>query len=151
MRHPATYLDATLLQTYGYRYPSLDNDYKQEYAGFAMADNNGISATKWLPEGARSLAQRIPAIFKAIPGLGHLSYMGIYTWALLLRAGRPGRALVAPPGLVLILTCVAVPLNGSMRYGMGVNATLPLLLTAATLLAQDAAEKSLPHRSAAKN
>lgn len=157
LRHPATYLDATLLQTYGYWYPSLTNDYKQEYAGFAMADNNGITATKWLPEGARSLAQRVPAIFKAIPGLGHLSYMGIYTWALLLaaalllRAGRPGRALVALPGLVLILTCVAGPLNGSMRYGMGVIATLPLLLAAAMLLAQDAAEKSLPHRSAAKN
>lgn len=38
-----------------------------------------------------------------------------------------------------------------MRYGMGVIATLPLLLTAATLLAQDAAEKNLPHHSAAKN
>ena len=59
--------------------------------------------------------------------------------------------LVALPGLVLMLTCVAGPLNGSMRYGMGVVATLPLLLAAATLLAQDAAEKSLPHRSAAKN
>lgn len=157
LRHPETYLDATLLQTYGYWYPSLANDYKQEYAGFAMADNNGITATKWLPEGARSLAQRIPAIFKAIPGLGHLSYMGIYTWALLLaaalllRAGRPGRALIALPGLVLVLTCVAGPLNGSMRYGMGVVATLPLLLAAAVLLAQDAAEKSVPHRSAAKN
>ena len=157
LRHPATYLDATLLQTYGYWYPSLANDYKQEYAGFAMAGNNGITATKWLPEGARSLAQRIPAIFKAIPGLGHLSYLGIYTGALLraaallLRAGRPGRALISLPGLVLTLTCVAGPLNGSMRYGMGVVATLPLLLAAATLLAQDAAEKSVPHRSAAKN
>ena len=77
--------------------------------------------------------------------------MGIYTWAmllaaaLLLRSGRRRYLLCLVPNLVLLLTCIAGPLNGSMRYGLGIVATLPLMLVAAIHFARldDPTEKSI--------
>ena len=149
-RHPETYLDATLLQTYGYWYPTLVNDYRQEYFSYAMAENGGFTATKWTPAALQTASAAMPSIFRALPVVGHLAYMGIYTWAmllaaaLLLRSGRWRYLLCLVPCLVLLLTCIAGPLNGSMRYGLGIVATLPLMLVAAIHFARldDPAEKS---------
>lgn len=149
-KHPETYLDATLLQTYGFWYPTLVNDYRQEYAGFKIATNGGFTTSRWVPEKMSALGAAIPGVFKTIPVLGHLAYMGIYTWAtllaaaLLLRSGRWRYLLCLVPSLVLLLTCIAGPLNGSMRYGLGIVATLPLMLVAAIHFARldDPAEKS---------
>ena len=141
-KHPDTYLDATLLQTYGFWCPTLTNDYKQEYTGFIIATNGDFTTTRWVPEKINSIGVAIPGVFKAIPVLGHLSFMGIYTWAmliaaaLLLRSGRWRYLLCLVPNLVLLLTCIAGPLNGSVRYGLGIVATLPIMLAAAIFFAR---------------
>ena len=141
-KHPETYLNATLLQTYGFWYPTLINDYKQEFTGFGIATNGSFTITRWTPEQVGKTGEAIPKTFKAIPALNHLAYMGIYTWAmliaaaLLLRSGRWRYLLCLVPNLSLLLTCIAGPLNGSMRYGLGIVATLPLMFVAAVFFAR---------------
>lgn len=135
LRHPVCYLEATLDQTFGYWSVFDPAAYGQEYAGFGTAwvsENVGGDAGGFFPELA-SKATTVIGAFKSLPFLGLFSISGFYTLIGLLLAafalylGKPKALLFLLPSALLLLTCIAGPLNGSIRYSFGFIAAFPIV------------------------
>lgn len=134
-RHPGTYVDAALLQTYGYFSPSSCEDYAQEFCGYGFAESNHFAWRFWGSEFPQAEVIGIVDTLKSVPILGLIMYAGPYTWLFTICAsyiaytGRRRDLLLFLPIFVMILTCIASPLNGSMRYFLGLIAVSPLVLS----------------------
>ncbi|MCD7835663.1 MAG: DUF6020 family protein [Lachnospiraceae bacterium] len=139
LKSPKCYLCATLRQTYGYWYPEqgiATHDF--EFCAYVMFENVAElrDTTYWMPEALRTFCQNWRKIFNAIPIAGYFLTPGIYTWLLVLEAGylvwrkKTQNLLILLPCIVLTLTCIAGPLNGSVRYSLGVITAMPVCLAA---------------------
>lgn len=135
LRHPVCYLEATLDQTFGYWSVFDPVVYGQEYAGYGTAwvsENVGGDAGSFFPALAGKAALVVGAI-KNLPFLKLFSISGFYTLAGLALAafalyrGRPMALLILLPSALLLLTCIAGPLNGSIRYSFGFIAAFPIV------------------------
>ena len=133
-RHPGTYVDAALLQTYGYLSPSSSEDYSQEFCGFGFAESDFFSWGFWHPGTPQARVLEVIEWVKGLPVTGLIMYAGPYTWLMAIcatfvaYAGRKRDLMLFLPLLVMLLTCIASPLNGSMRYYLGFVAIAPLLV-----------------------
>ena len=145
LRHPFTYLEATLGNMYSYVCPNCDapsmmvvfymEKNEPHYSGFFDVEytfsneNMRRGAYDWLM-GLRS-----------IPGFHLLFSVGNYTWLLLflLLSLYRSKALNAHvlvafvPAFMTILACMASPVNGHFRYYIPVIMMIPLLLAFVSL------------------
>ncbi len=135
LRHPVCYLEATLDQTFGYWSVFNPAVYGQEYAGYGtvwVSRNVGGEAGSFFPALAGKVSTVIAAI-KNLPFLRFFSISGFYTLAGLVLAafalyrGKPMVLLFLLPSALLLLTCIAGPLNGSIRYSFGFIAAFPIV------------------------
>lgn len=135
LRHPLCYAEAFFDQTFGYW--SCENPliYEQDFAKFKnywIGHELGDSSLQFFPELA-SIAKQSVDKLRNLPLLGLFSIAGFYTLAGLVLAalafyrGRPGALVVLVPSAVLLLTCLADPLNGSIRYMFGAIAVFPII------------------------
>lgn len=139
LKHPGTYVAATLQNTYLYFYPDGEagwvwtqlnrcgafdsDDLSPQYfeSGFMMAQNE-----EWEPY--RSALTEFYEMVKTSP-LGATTNMGVCSWAVILLAAlvvrRHKLKAIAPfmPIIALLLVCVMSPQNGNIRYA------LPLIVT----------------------
>lgn len=153
MRHPLTYLNAFISQTCGYWAVVGQPKYWIEYPSFQysvlgkeMASKDAASDETSQPQpiadpftsGAFSDARdKLAAVLQLcnVPFVGMLFQMGFYFWLMLLGVsyslyiGRKDRIIILVPLFVLLLTCIAGPLNGSLRYGFPIIAVIPLVLS----------------------
>lgn len=150
LRHPLCYIESFLDQTFGYwsfEDPSIPSVYKREFAQFVnkwtadkLGDDwpghaSGDTTSRIFPNLANKASDAVD-VLKNAPFLGLFSACGIYTLASLVLAalafyrGKPGALIVLVPSAILLLTCLAGPLNGSTRYMLGVIAAFPVVVGA---------------------
>ena len=151
LRHPGTYIDATLVQTYGYWYPEMGTTsywqegycYETSYpasASWTRDDAESFGWYQWFPDADQFMQKEIINRYRAIPLLSLFLGAAIYVWVLLLEIGflfyakkdgvKRRNALILLPCFILLLTCIAGPMCGSVRYTLGIIAVFPLLVGA---------------------
>ena len=135
LRHPLCYIEATLDQTFGYWSLVDPAIYAQEWTGFGngnVAHSLGSESRQFFPSLAAQAAKAVSAL-KAAPFIKQVSVSGFYTLAGLVLAafaiyrGKPRTLLLLLPSALLLLTCIAGPLNGSMRYSFGFIVAFPIV------------------------
>ena len=141
LRHPGVYLDAFLASCYGYLY--LDTapthhtwDYRIYQSDPIDGSTDTLEVSYAAPEGLRSAFISALNTFQGLPVVGLFGHCGLYAWALLLaavhglRAGGRRGLMVAAPSLVVLLVCLASPVNGYIRYMLPIMAAMPVVLWA---------------------
>lgn len=135
LRHPVCYIDSFLDQSFGYWSLADPAIYGREYAGFGnqwVGQSVGTATRAFFPKLAAK-AQQVVEVFRNMPLLSLFSISGFYTLAGLMLAtlalyrGRPRALILLAPSAVLLLTCMAGPLNGSIRYSFGNIAAFPVV------------------------
>jgi len=134
LKHPDTYIEATMNNVYGYFYPNSTRWYIYYKYDDRITENdlvdyhyNSLSA---LRKGLSSFGVSFPYI----PGIGLLSNVGICSWILFLlcyfvtKYKRKEFLIVLAPSLASLLICVASPVNCYFRYAMPYLFGLPFLI-----------------------
>ena len=159
LRHPGCYIQATIANTYAYFYPGVlvGNEIQRPIVWIGMevgAINNGAYQPHYVqPEGLRTAVANAVYATYDMPVLAWLWSPATYVWGLLgscayllharFALGRPrgekafaarkkelfAAAILAVPLLMLLLTTVAGPLNGHLRYVLPLVAALPIVLS----------------------
>lgn len=150
MRHPLTYFEATAMQTYGYWSVQEHITYPQELPGRNCYDTIiDLGWGPWLPDEVRSFNYSLTTALINAPILSLFTQIGFYTWVLLFGVSyliyrRQYKYLVVfLPCLVLLLTNIAGPLNGSVRYGFGLMVVAPLMTYAAVSFGRRAGDPTV--------
>lgn len=133
IRHPGTYIDATLNNTYGYIYLNVHSWYI--YCNFdeRVTKDNLVNYSFNNMSGLRDFLMTYANIFPYIPVVGLLSSIGTNTWWLLilsvyLIANKKNRYLIALiPLYGSLLFCFVSPVNTYFRYAMPYMFILPVL------------------------
>lgn len=142
LKHPETYIQATLHNTYGYysftpdvgSKTMIDRMQSDVEAYAYMVDRLELNISH--PEKLEKLmvtGQSMKELFMRLPFVGLLSNVAAYTWLLIIIAlyyikKKDGEILLIlfPLGMVL-LTCIASPLNNYWRYYMPIVLSMPLV------------------------
>lgn len=139
LRHPACALTATAANTYAYFYPGevVDVDGTRPVLLVGWQTDGDIAAaydvSYLMPANAVARASAAVQATLEVPGMRYLYSPGLYVWLLvaivayLIHARRWGTLVVCVPPVMLMLTVLAGPLNGHLRYVMPMIAVLPLL------------------------
>lgn len=139
LKHPLTYVDATLNNVYRYFDPTQEEFYGGTGGDFEISgpefyyEHFSFSQNKKFQE-ERILLQSMAEKVKEIPVVGMLYGTGIYTWMLFIICGafivkkRYSMAAITVPLLITLLICIASPVNGCMRYMLPIMVTLPVLI-----------------------
>lgn len=153
MRHPETYLTVLLESTEGYWYPFTPDavqDYTPERGQPTVVDASyletndmidtwndlfGNTGSAWA-DGFFRYMNKAVYFARSTPVLDLLSAPATYVWIeafllLYLLRQRNAVCIMACPLFLKLLTCMASPLSGSMRYALPLAACVPLLLAAA--------------------
>ena len=126
-KYPKDYLQATLNNTYGYFYPNRNHS-----IGYTTIKKleDGIFDIKFEEkfENNRMIIEKIHNVAKRIPVIGMLYSVGAHVYFLLISIGymlyrRKYKYIIAlMPLLMVLLICLASPVNGHWRY------TLPIIM-----------------------
>ncbi|MCM1157217.1 MAG: DUF6020 family protein [Bacteroidales bacterium] len=143
LKYPVTYLEAACAQSYGY-YAFTP---KLPYGSGNM--NSGMTIFHWLFGGGdenfsfhyndklekvRLAMDKWPYVWEKIPVLNLTDTIAFYTWAIvimgyyLLRKKRFADTIPIAALLIMVLTCMASPVNDCFRYYAPVAASMPALL-----------------------
>lgn len=123
LKHPKTYIEATINNTYGYYYPIKTNwyiyhkfDSRIVKDGFDYHYNNLNTSRKILTTYGQT--------FQSIPILNIFVNIGINVWILifmlsyLIYLKKYKEIIYLSPSFILILVCIASPVNTYFRYAM---------------------------------
>ena len=148
LEHPVTYVDAFLNKCYGYFYP---DDLGRTKAWFVVGadisplNEIGFDLYARFPNAVRKLDGLLEA-FRQIPLLGYTSSVGFYTWCtflsmfFILLSKKKGLLWLFVPAILVILVCVASPVNAYFRYELPVVFSVPYFF-AVTVYAMKTGEK----------
>jgi hypothetical protein len=138
LKHPDTYIQAFINQTYGYFYPDMRNH--GDYLVYLFIGNTDKWHDGYLDMefgiengyGRALLAQYIYLIEK-MPVFSMLLSPGMYTYILLgcfayLLQKNRRKIFLLLPGICTLLICIASPVNGYLRYVMPLMAVTPLYI-----------------------
>ena len=134
IKHPDTYIEATLLNTYGYLYPNTSNwyiyykyDKKLSDAGFDYHYNSLTDL--------RDMLSKYGVKYPSIPVIGmsvNIGFCGmlLLTFLIFLLYEKKYKyIIVLLPSLVVLLVCFASPANTYFRYAMPYIFMMPLLIS----------------------
>lgn len=135
LKHPFTYVEATLHNTYGYFSPQSTSWYIYYRYDTRITEDNLVdyhyNQFETLRKHLASFAQGYPYI----PVIGFISNIGFNTWVLLgltiysFLKKRKEYIIVLTPLLVSLLICVASPVNTYFRYAMPFVFNMPFLVS----------------------
>ena len=131
-KHPITYIEATIHNTYGYFYPFKTNWYFYHKYDTRIV-KKGFDYHYNFLSSERNFLTIIATIFPYIPVIGFLVNIGFNSWILLFMAcyliyQKQYKSLVVLlPSFVLLLVCVASPANTYFRYALPNIFAMPLL------------------------
>ncbi|MCM1540486.1 MAG: DUF6020 family protein [Blautia sp.] len=134
IKHPTTYVKATLNNVYGYFYPAY-GEYSNSVGNYRVVPYapEGISVhfSQWNMRGSYIL-EEIARGLKETPFIGYLYSMGTYSWIILLITGlciirgkKSIMGVLLPIG-ISFLVCIASPVNGFLRYMLPIIYMLPV-------------------------
>ena len=134
IRHPITYIEATLNNTFGYFYPNTHNwyiyykyDSRLKDAGFDYHYNSFKTS--------RNILSSYGVIFPYIPILGSIINIGFNSWIIILIFGflvklKQYKYLsFLIPSIILILVCIASPVNTYFRYALPNIFSMPIIIS----------------------
>lgn len=134
LKSPATYVDATINNVYGFFYPNKTNWYVYyKYDKRIVAD--GFDYHYNHLSGVRNVLSSFAVIFPSIPVLGLISNIGFSVWIILTLVGYCfykkwySTVCIYFPALVLILVCVVGPANTYFRYALPFIVSLPFMIS----------------------
>ncbi len=136
LEHPITYVDAFLNKCYGYFYPDDKGRAKFWFvvgADVAILNEAGFDLYSPFQSLVKGMDHLMTA-FRDIPLFGMTSSAGFYTWCALLAAffiGRCGKKkylYLFVPSLVVLLVCVASPINAYFRYELPIVFLIPFFI-----------------------
>lgn len=140
-RHPSTYIQAFINQTYGYFYPDREmfNDAVAQYyiydPLFELYFNHWMDIHFGIRDGApRDLIMNMDDLLYRLPVTGMLFSAGFYNYILLgclfymLNAKRAREAVILLPALAVVLINLFSPVNAYLRYMLPVLAMTPFLV-----------------------
>lgn len=132
-RHPTVYIQATLNNTYGYFYPENIGYYKDLFFMTQCVDEQKIFA----PEGLKAASEKLCDIntkSRKLPVIGLFSSLGFFVWLdifvmLYFMLYKKDKKFVVYniPVIITLLTCIASPVNNTMRYGLPIMFMVPIL------------------------
>ena len=139
IKHPGTYVEAFLCNTYSYFYPNGESTRKPMVYDLIVSDrevNTGYFDIYYRDKSfpMRNIIDNVLYILNAFPGIGMLFHQGWYTWLFLLYCAyiiekKLEYGLIATaPVAVHLLVCLASPINGYIRYSLSVILLIPFLL-----------------------
>ncbi|WP_139651424.1 DUF6020 family protein [Raoultibacter phocaeensis] len=146
LKHPDSYLQATLNNTYGYFYPSgVFDDHVDTYffaTNTSPVINTGFFDFEYVfdsGEHVRNVVSDASYLLERIPLLGIVVSCATYVWAFIIVFGyavsrkKKVALYLCIPSLITLLICLASPVNACIRYFLPVMATLPVIIMACTL------------------
>lgn len=134
VKHPNTYIDATIENVYGYFYPE-----KQDWYIYAKFDNrivkDGFDYHYNSFKGLRNVLQGFGASYSRIPIIGLIANIGFNTWLVLIlfmycwHRKEYKKLIIYLPALISILVCVASPANTYFRYALPYILAMPIMIS----------------------
>lgn len=134
VKHPETYIDATLNNTFGYIYPNDHNWYIYSTYDTRVTKNKLVKYHFNDLVGLRNILTVYGNIFPYLPVIGLLASVGANTWLLLILSAylitnKKKRYLIAlVPLYGSLLFCIISPVNTYFRYTMPYVFLLPVLI-----------------------
>ena len=139
-KHPITYFEATLCNSYSYYYPNGESTTKMIVISGIIKNplvNTGFFDLKYEFDTVglqKGLYNGWLYLFKNLPGVGMLIHAGTYTCILLLGCfyalfhKKKYFLLGFAPALLNVLVCIASPVNGYFRYFMPTVLLTPIII-----------------------
>ena len=134
LKHPDTYIQATMNNVYGYFYPNSTRWYVYYKFDDRITQNDLVDYHYNKLSPLRTVLSDYGVVFPYIPVLGFISNIGFNTWVLFFlvyETIRKKKKILLPilvPSLVTLLICVASPVNCYFRYAMPYIFMMPFLL-----------------------
>ena len=132
IKHPGTYIEATMNNVYGFFYPE-----KTKWAVYYNFDDriteNGFDYHYNSLETSRNILSEYAVAFPYIPGIGLISNIGFNVWiiftlfAYAIYKKLYKNILVLAPALILILVCFVWPANTYFRYALPFIFAMPFI------------------------
>ncbi len=133
IKHPGTYIEATMNNVYGFFYPE-----KTKWYVYYNFDNriteNGFDYHYNSLETSRNILSEYAVAFPYIPGIGLISNIGFNVWiiftlfAYAIYKKLYKNILLLAPALILILVCVVGPANTYFRYALPFIFAMPFII-----------------------
>ena len=133
-KHPITYVEATINNTYGYLCPLKTNWYIYYKYRDELKEQDKIDYHYNELEKSRYVLSGYGVVFQFIPVIGLLVNIGFNSWILLYLLyylfinKRYKEITILLPGLVSLLVCFASPANTYFRYALPYVASAPLII-----------------------
>ncbi len=133
-KDPVTYIDATVNNTYGYVYPFKTNWYIY-YKYDTRIVKDGFNYHYNTLKASRDILSGFGKIFPYIPIIGLISNIGFNTWILmflttyLIYKKKLKGIVYLIPSYIVLLVCVASPVNTYFRYAMPYIFAMPLTIS----------------------
>lgn len=133
LKHPITYIDATLYNSYGYIYPSSHNWYLYTEHDNLVNEYGVLDYHFNKLKIGRKIISVYGNVFPYIPVIGLISCIGFNTWLIILevlyliRKNKKKYIICLVPLIVTILVCIVGPANTYFRYAIPYMFTIPSL------------------------
>ena len=134
MKHPTTYMEATIHNTYGYFYPNSMKWYIYYKYDNRITENNLVDYHYNSLSSVRNILSKNAIMYPYYPVVGLLANIGFSTWIIFLLAvyvidhKKKEYLIVLSPLLVTLLVCIASPVNTYFRYAMPYVFMIPTLI-----------------------
>lgn len=136
-RHPGTYVQALVNNTFAYYYPFYNENIMRAYQLYIKGppvSTGDLDIHYVHGQAIRDKAASYSENWRQFPVVSLLSNPGAYTWAILIlltwmlhRKKRAALTVLLMP-LFNLIVCVASPVNGLLRYAMPLMACMPLMI-----------------------
>lgn len=133
-KHPITYVEATIENTYGYFYP-IETNWYVHIKGKKIVNNYGFDYHFNKLKPIRTILGGFAIIFPYIPFIGLIINIGFNTWILLFMLSymiykRKYKDIIyLIPSFILLLVCFVSPANTYFRYALPNIFAMPVMLS----------------------
>lgn len=133
-KHPITYVEATIENTYGYFYP-IETNWYVHVKGKKIVNNYGFDYHFNMLNPIRTILKGFAIIFPYIPFIGLIINIGFNSWILLFMLSymiykRKYKDIIyLIPSFVLLLVCFVSPANTYFRYALPNIFAMPVMLS----------------------
>lgn len=133
MRHPDTYIQATVHNTYGYLCPNKIS-WTIYFKYDDRLENKGIDYSYNNLDGMRSVLSIVAIALPYLPFAGLIVSIGFYVWLILIMIcyliyrKKGGHIIYLLPYIAVILTCFISPANTYFRYVLPLMMQMPFII-----------------------
>jgi hypothetical protein len=138
LKHPTTYIQATMNNVYGYFYPETNIRHYFTYATNNYEGINQIEGFNYkyieIFKGERSVIDLISKTIQKLPGVSWIINIALNTWLIiilfiyLIYSKNSKYIIYLMPFISIILMCILSPVNAAFRYASAYIFGMPLTI-----------------------